>query len=103
MITLTHKAVMLMYKAYKFRLYPNDIQTELINKILGCSRYTYNHYLDKMINNGYTTSYNNIKDFTNTLRYEASFLQEIDIPSLKANTREIAIIPLPHTQEVPAI
>ena len=78
MITLTHKAVMLMYKAYKFRLYPNDIQTELINKILGCSRYTYNHYLDKMINNGYTTSYNNIKDFTNTLRYEAPFLQEID-------------------------
>ena len=75
MITLTHKAVMLMYKAYKFRLYPNDIQTELINKILGCSRYTYNHYLDKMINNGYTTSYNNIKDFTNTLRYEAPFLQ----------------------------
>ena len=69
---------MLMYKAYKFRLYPNDIQTELINKILGCSRYTYNHYLDKMINNGYTTSYNNIKDFTDTLRYEASFLQEID-------------------------
>ena len=67
-----------MYKAYKFRLYPNDIQTELINKILGCSRYTYNHYLDKMINNGYTTSYNNIKDFSNTLRYEASFLQEID-------------------------
>ena len=78
MITLTHKAVMLMYKAYKYRLYPNDIQTELINKILGCSRYTYNHYLDKMINNGYTTSYNNIKDFTNTLRYEAPFLQEID-------------------------
>ena len=67
-----------MYKAYKFRLYPNDIQTELINKILGCSRYTYNHYLDKMINNGYTTSYNNIKDFSNTLRYEAPFLQEID-------------------------
>lgn len=78
MITLTHKVVMLMYKAYKFRLYPNDIQTELINKILGCSRYTYNHYLDKMINNGYTTSYNNIKDFSNTLRYEAPFLQEID-------------------------
>ena len=78
MITLTHKVVMLMYKAYKLRLYPNDIQTELINKILGCSRYTYNHYLDKMINNGYTTSYNNIKDFSNTLRYEAPFLQEID-------------------------
>ena len=78
MITLTNKVVMLMYKAYKFRLYPNDIQTELINKILGCSRYTYNHYLDKMINNGYTTSYNNIKDFTNTLKYEAPFLQEID-------------------------
>ena len=67
-----------MYKSYKFRLYPDKGQTELINKIFGCSRYAYNYYLDKMINNGYTTSYNNIKDYINVLKYEAPFLQEVD-------------------------
>ncbi len=36
-----------IYKAYKFRLYPNDIQAELINKTLGCTRFVYNYYLDK--------------------------------------------------------
>ena len=77
-ITLTHKAVRQMFRAYKFRLYPDERQTELINKILGCSRYAYNYYLDKMINNGYTTSYNNIKNYTNILKYETPFLQEID-------------------------
>ena len=75
---MTHKAVRLMYKSYKFRLYPDKGQTELINKIFGCSRYAYNYYLDKMINNGYTTSYNNIKDYINVLKYEAPFLQEVD-------------------------
>ena len=36
-----------MYKAYKFRLYPNDTQKLLINKTFGCARYVYNYYLDK--------------------------------------------------------
>ena len=35
-----------MYKAYKFRLYPNDEQIVLINKTFGSVRYTYNYYLD---------------------------------------------------------
>ena len=67
-----------MYKAYKFRLYPNKEQTELINKTFGCGRFVYNHYLDKIKNNGYTNAYNNIKDYTSTLKYEAVFLREID-------------------------
>ena len=37
-----------MFKAYKFRLYPNNKQLELINKTFGSSRYVYNYYLDKM-------------------------------------------------------
>ena len=32
----------LMNKAYKFRLYPNQIQKELINKTFGCTRFVYN-------------------------------------------------------------
>ena len=67
-----------MYKTYKFRMYPNDEQKILINKTFGSARYTYNYYLDKMINNGYKTSYVNIQDYVDNLKYEAMFLQEID-------------------------
>ena len=67
-----------MYKAFKFRLYPNDKQKGLINKKFGCARYVYNYYLDKMKNNGYFTAYTNIKDYTSKLKYDAPFLEEID-------------------------
>ena len=67
-----------MFKAYKFRLYPNNKQLELINKTFGSGRYVYNYYLYKMKNNGYVPAYTNIKDYTSTLKYDAVFLQEID-------------------------
>ena len=72
-----------MYKAYKFRLYPNDEQKILINKTFGGVRYTYNYYLDKMINNGYVKPYANIQDYVDNLKYEATFLQEIDKTIIK--------------------
>ena len=56
-----------MYKAYKFRLYPNDNQRELINKTFGCSRLVYNYYLSRNKEAGYKTPYTNIKDYTNNL------------------------------------
>ena len=37
---------MLRYKAYQFRLYPNQEQTILIAKTIGCSRFVFNHILD---------------------------------------------------------
>ena len=67
-----------MYKAYKFRLYPNDEQKIFINKTFEITRYTYNYYLDKMINNGYVKPYTNIQDYVDNLKYETAFLQEID-------------------------
>ena len=67
-----------MYKAYKFRLYPNDNQRELINKTFGCSRLVYNYYLSHNKETGYKTPYTNIKDYTNNLKYEKPFLQEVD-------------------------
>ena len=67
-----------MFRTYKFRLYPNKNQIEIINKIFGSSRYVYNYYLDKMKNNGYVSAYTNIKDYTSILKYNAVFLQEID-------------------------
>jgi putative transposase len=39
--------VMLVKKAYKFRLYPNKKQIELINKTIGYSRFVFNFFLGK--------------------------------------------------------
>jgi len=36
-----------MEKAYKYRIYPNKKQIELIHKTFGCVRYVYNYYLAK--------------------------------------------------------
>ncbi len=38
---------MLVKKAYKFRIYPNKKQVELINKTIGCSRFVYNYFVGK--------------------------------------------------------
>lgn len=35
-----------MYKAYKFRMYPNEHQTVFINKTFGCSIFIYNYFLN---------------------------------------------------------
>ncbi|HIW33540.1 MAG TPA: helix-turn-helix domain-containing protein, partial [Candidatus Paenibacillus intestinavium] len=38
---------MLINKAYQFRIYPNKDQQILITKTIGCSRFVFNHFLDK--------------------------------------------------------
>ncbi|AIE58972.2 hypothetical protein BMMGA3_02540 [Bacillus methanolicus MGA3] len=43
---------MIFHKAYKFRIYPNKKQMELINKTIGCSRFVFNFFLTK-ITEGY--------------------------------------------------
>ena len=70
--------MMAMYNAYKFRLYPNTNQLELINRMLGCNRFIYNYYLDKMKKNGYNSVYSNTLDYVNNLKYDYPFLQEVD-------------------------
>ena len=62
-----------MYKSFKFRLYPNKLQLELINKSFGCSRFIYNYYLSNIKNNGYKNSYSNISDYVNNLKYNLIF------------------------------
>ena len=32
-------------KAYKFRIYPSEVQKELIEKSFGCTRFVYNNML----------------------------------------------------------
>ena len=78
MISLDRKIGGIMYKSFKFRLYPNKLQLELINKSFGCSRFIYNYYLSNIKNNGYKDAYSNISDYVNSLKYEYIFLQEVD-------------------------
>ena len=66
------------YKAYKFRIYPDKSQKELINKTFGCNRFVYNFFLSKIKENKYTKAFGNIKYYANYLKYEYPFLQEID-------------------------
>ena len=78
---------MLVNKAYKFRLYPNQNQKELINKTFGCTRLVYNYYLDKKIkeyetNKHSLSSYECIKDLKNLYNYYP-FLKEVDSMSLR--------------------
>ena len=67
-----------MYKAYKFRLYPDKIQKEKINRNFGCNRFVYNYYLSMIKSSNYINACTCIKDYTNKLKYEYSFLQEAD-------------------------
>jgi len=78
---------MKIYKAYKFKLYPNNDQKELINKTLGCTRFIYNHYLSKKKRlyeelKTKVSCYECIKDLTN-LGKEYPWLKEVDSMSLR--------------------
>ena len=80
---------MLVNKAYKFRLYPNQKQKELINKTFGSTRLVYNYYLDKKIkeyetNNKSLSIYECIKDLKN-LYIDYPFLKEVDSMTLRCS------------------
>ena len=71
-----------MYKAYKFRLYPNSYQKQLLSKTFGCVRLIYNHFLDKCTKNGFIKVFDmctGIKE----LYVEYPFLKEVDSCSLR--------------------
>ena len=83
------------YKAYKYRLYPNKKQQELINKHIGCCRYVYNLCLEKKIN-AYKTSKKSISSFdlikllpSLKKEQETSFLKEVNSLSLQAAIRNL--------------
>ena len=83
------------YKAYKYRIYPNREQQELINKHIGCCRYVYNLCLEKKIN-AYKTSKKTISSFelmkilpSLKKEQETSFLKEVNSLSLQASIRNL--------------
>ena len=77
------------YKAYKLRIYPTDLQRELIEKTFGCTRYVYNNFLAER-KNKYEESktkvhvYEQLKKLTD-LKREKEWLREIDSCALQAS------------------
>ena len=83
------------YKAYKYRIYPNREQQELINKHIGCCRYVYNLCLEKKIN-AYKTSKKSLSSFELMKilpilkkEQETSFLKDVNSLSLQASIRNL--------------
>ena len=73
-----------MYKAYKFRLYPDDNQKMLINKTFGCTRFIYNHFLNKCKEEGYKKAYDMCKELKE-LELDYPFLKEVDSTALRCS------------------
>ncbi len=73
---------MIINKAYKFRLYPNEYQRELINKTIGCTRFIYNYMLNKKKDSINLSNFDLIKQIP-ALTIEYPFLKEVDSCALR--------------------
>ena len=103
---------MIVNKAYKFRIYPNKKQTELINKTIGCSRFVFNFFLGKqkdkdaywyiceeMVQNGQLLANNWKGEYLNKhktvksvkeLKKQYPFLKEVDSIALQKSVENLA-------------
>ena len=78
-----------MNYTYKFRIYPNEQQKELIEKTFGCCRFVYNYFLDRRIKTyeetkGNLNFYACCKELT-SLKKELTWLKEVDAYSLQCS------------------
>ena len=82
-----------MEKAYKYRIYPNKKQKELIAKTFGCCRYIHNTYLAKRIKlyKGYKQSftYNQCANDMKKLKSKLEWLKEVDSTALQSSLRDL--------------
>lgn len=80
-------------KAYKYRIYPNKRQEELIQKTFGCTRFVYNYYLNKrkeMYENDKTTfTYNMCSKDLTQLKKEFEWLKEPDKDALQKSLKDL--------------
>lgn len=82
-----------MEKAYKFRIYPNKTQENLIRKTFGCKRYVYNTMLAKKIaeykDNGKTLSYSETSKILTEMKRELEWLREPDKCALQNALKDL--------------
>lgn len=82
-------------KAYKYRIYPNKKQKELLSKTFGCCRFVYNHYLNRRVvlykeKNKSLTYNQNSKDLT-SLKKELTWLKEVDSTALQSSLKDLDV------------
>lgn len=82
-----------MEKAYKYRIYPNKKQKELIQNTFGCARFIYNKYLAKRIEmyeqNKETFTYVQCANDMKQLKSELEWLKEVDSTALQSSLRDL--------------
>ena len=71
-----------MYKAYRFRMYPNEFQKLFIHKSFGCYRFIYNYFLDRCKKEKQQKAIDLIKELPNVYM-EYPWLKEVDSCSLR--------------------
>ncbi len=84
---------LMMEKAYKYRIYPNKKQQELIHKTFGCIRFVYNYYLNKRKevyeNDQKTFTYNMCSKDLTSLKGKLEWLKEPDKDSLQKSLKDL--------------
>lgn len=82
-----------MNKAYKFRVYPDEKQIELIEKTFGCARFVYNHFLEQRIQlykeKGESTNYTKQQNQLPKMKKNLEWLKEVDSTSLQMSLRNL--------------
>ncbi len=82
-----------MEKAFKYRIYPNKKQQELIQKTFGCCRYVYNYFLDKKITeykeNKKSLSFYDTSKMLTQLKKENEWLKEPDKNALQRTLKSL--------------
>lgn len=80
-------------KAYKYRIYPNKKQKEILAKTFGCCRFVYNYYLDKRIKmyeqNKETFTYVKCANDMKELKSELEWLKEVDSTALQSSLKDL--------------
>lgn len=82
-----------MEKSYRYRVYPNKKQKELLAKTFGCCRFVYNYFLDKSItsfkqNKIYYDYYATCRELTQ-LKTEYEWLREPDKCALQNTLKDL--------------
>jgi len=80
-------------KAYKYRIYPNKKQKEILAKTFGCCRFVYNYYLAKRIEtyeeNKETFTYVQCANDMKNLKAELEWLKDADSTALQSSLKDL--------------
>ncbi len=82
-----------MEYSYKFRIYPDTVQLQQIQRTFGCCRFVWNHYLalrkELYEQNGKTMNYNACSGDMTQLKKILSWLKEVDATALQSSLRDL--------------